>query len=153
MHLALVVLALSPSVFEGYIDSISSTLGVTPIPSLVIVSEAPVDEPIHGISPTSRAWLDPFVTDKIFVRKWAVEKANDPWVHYVIAHELCHLSMRHNSTRLPESGWKKEQDRRETEADNCVKGLVTEERWNEMYDGWRIMNWFSVRRPDWKEPD
>ena len=139
------VLALSPSLFNGYVANICSTLEIRPCPHVYIA--------VTAAGPPNRAWVPAYRSDVIMIREWAVEEGDARWAHYVVAHELCHIKLRHqfmNYSSAEPKAVEEEKGRREREADNCVKKLVTPFRWSEMQDGIAVMNWLGRLRKEEK---
>ena len=140
--LAILLLASSASSAAAvdYAVAISSVLRIpTPI---VIVAEPWTPLPDY-VPANARAWVPPDQDSGFFIRRWVVDEASDAYLHYIVLHETCHMVHRHQW----EGAISQERSaEREVEADDCVRGLVSEARWKKMMKGQWELNEVALRR-------
>jgi hypothetical protein len=108
MKFALFVLLISPLDWYGYMDFVCSRLGVAPTPQVSAVFEAESDPGL--------AWVLPGRDDVVVVQKWVFKNADKNAALYLVAHEACHIKLRHNH-RQPQG------NAAEEEADACARKL------------------------------
>jgi hypothetical protein len=128
MQFTALVLAASSLIWQTYADTIASRLGISPAPHVFFWND-------EASGPVGYAWVPAGREDVFVVREWTRENADNPYMLYVVAHELCHIYHDHTTTHADMPV-----DEMEVQADDCVKKLVTPKGWREIEAGLARIN-------------
>jgi len=123
----LLLVGVSPATVVDYARDTASKLHIpTPV---VLFTDA--DE-----SNSALGWVPNYQSEAFYVKRWVATEAPEAYLHYVAAHEVCHMYHRHQWEELVSTERFAE---REQEADDCVRSLVGASRWKEMLAAQKVV--------------